>query len=177
MSERARRLYAVNTLLLVAMIGGSLLAWLWLPDPFPIHFGPGGRPDRWVPKNAGSMILWLLLPVIGATTTLLIRAAGRAATLSPGLWNVPLKREFLALTPERRAPIVATLQEILAGTALGCTALFAGIQALTFAGARGTRVFGWPVEAALLVLTLAILFGALHMSGRVRRQIEQAARP
>ena len=104
----------IDAALLALMWIGGVIAYQRLPQRFPIHFDVAGRADGWAERAAEGFVLWMLLPVIATLTSLILRWAPRAARSNPTLWNIPHKKEFLALDSERREPIQAMLAASMA---------------------------------------------------------------
>jgi hypothetical protein len=69
-----------TVLVLAGMFVWLASAWPDLPDDVPRHYNAAGEPDAWGSKRG----LWLL-PVVGASTYLLLTAVGHF----PSSWNLP----------------------------------------------------------------------------------------
>lgn len=86
--------------LLVLFVAGWLAAsYARLPDPFPVHTGPAGRPDRWMPKSPAVVFL---APGIGLAVLLflglirrLIHAARQGHPGPPGDRTVEVTDQLL----------------------------------------------------------------------------------
>lgn len=163
----------LDAALLVLIWIGAIIGWSTLPETFPIHFDARGRPDSWVQRDAGGFVLWMLLPAIATITSVLLRLAVRWATRNPMYWNVPRKKEFLALTDAQRAPIVALLTRMLARVCV-CTTLLLGLIIYgIWREAHEAGAAGWPMLIVILAYLIAVCGMAIGMNGRVRRMIEE----
>lgn len=172
MSARTYRL--LNLLLLGALFAGSMMVYPSLPARFPRHFDASGRPDAWQER---SVLSWLMLPLIAAGTATLLEMAARWSTANPSLWNVPDKPRFLALTPAEQAPIVALLRDFIGFVGVMTTTLMMIVQATVYIAAR-TPGNGMPAYlfAAIGIIIMVILAGALRMNARVGPMIRDAHR-
>ena len=164
--------FRLDAALLVLMWIGAVVAWSTLPESFPIHFDLRGRPDSWARRDGGGLVLWLLLPALATGTSILLRLVTRWAAPNPALWNVPRKKEFLALTDAQREPIVEIMTRMLAWVCV-CTTILIGLM-----------IYGIWLEARaaaagslVLFLVFAYLIGVgaitLRLNGQVRRMIDR----
>lgn len=170
-------LLRVDAVLLLLLWAGAIAAWPLLPDPVPIHFDVHGRPDGWLPHHAGGFVVWLLLPAIATLGSLILRWAPRAARSNPTLWNIPHKREFLALDEAARAPIHERLERFLASATLLTTALMASVQAAIFLSATGRPVSAVLLVGFILLYCAVVLVLAVRSSREVAQAVVAAAAP
>ena len=164
----------IDAALLGVLWVGSAVAWFSLPDRFPIHFDFAGNPDSWVARSAEGFVLWMLLPAIATLTSAFLRWAPRAARTNPALWNIPRKREFLALAAEAREPAQRIMEVAMARITALTSALLVLLQLLIWATAHG-----WRPHALVIVLTTigygaAAITLAVGASGRVAAAIPPA---
>jgi hypothetical protein len=107
---------------------------------------------------------------------LFLRLMGDLASRSPDLWNIPDKKRFLALDPERRAPIEEYMRRLLAWTALYTTITFMVVHAEIYAVGIGSRALGvWGSMMVILAPTAALLVLAVRMSRNVKRMVLAAS--
>lgn len=168
--------YRLLNLVLVALLfAGSVWAYPRLPARIPMHFGVGGRPDRWEGRSLAS---WFLLPLITAALALFMRWIAGVGARHPHTWNVPDKPRFLALTPEARAPIVAKLQEFVALVSVVVTMLMGAVQAGIYQAAMGNEaaVAVWIMGAVGVSLVLMAVLG-VRLNASVSRMIRDASAP
>lgn len=105
-----RTVHLVNLVLLGALVLGSLAAWPELPASIPAHLGLGGEPTRWTER---SLAAWFGLPALAVAMTLLIYGVAWLLPGRPRFLNIPDKQRFLALPPERQAPVLRLVQTSL----------------------------------------------------------------
>jgi uncharacterized membrane protein len=139
-----------------------------LPDRYPIHFGASGQPDRWV----SGYFEWFLLPVIATATVLLMFGVGRLANRAPQLWNIPEKKRFLALSAERRAPILSELSRVLDMAALYTVLVFVVCQWSVYRAAT-TEQQNLPLLFHLVVWggMVILLIYLLRLNTRIKEKI------
>ncbi|HEX6588364.1 MAG TPA: DUF1648 domain-containing protein [Longimicrobiales bacterium] len=166
-------------------IDATLLVVIWLfalgtyrrlPDSFPIHFDLAGNADGFAERGTAGFVLWLLLPTTATLLSLFMRWAARAGWKNPHLWNVPHKKQFVALSPERRAPAQGVLAEAMAWLTLLCSALLATLEWLIYVSARAAHMPAMPTTVLLFVFVVVIVVYGHRSSGRARKAIEEAVR-
>ena len=58
-----------------------------LPDPYPVHFGPAGDPDRFADRNAATVLMPVIVGQLSAlavfATLLLVRTPGQSRVVTP----------------------------------------------------------------------------------------------
>ena len=100
---RYTRVQKALEILALLVVAGTIiylvLAWRYIPDKVPGHYGAGGVPDRWDSK--GSV---LILPVTGLLLYLMITGLQRV----PGIWNTGVK-----VTEENSAFIYSNLMSMI----------------------------------------------------------------
>ncbi len=166
----------IDTAALALMWLLALVTYFRLPDRFPIHFDLAGRPDGWAERGAEGFLTWLLLPIMASLTSLLMRWAARATRTNPTLWNIPRKREFLALDAARREPIQLLLEASMAWLTLLVTLLLLLLQAATLVAAHGRSFGGLVLPFVLVGFSMTVLIYAARTSGRAQSAIERAHR-
>ena len=116
-----KRLRAGMIVALTALAVSLVQAWYYyplLPDRVASHFGPDGRADGWMAKDA---FIALNIGVVAFTVTLNAVLAKILARVPNELINLP-NREYL-LAPERRAESLAAMQDQLHGMNAATAAL------------------------------------------------------
>ena len=162
----------VNILLLVALFGFCAIVWPTLPERLPTHFGLDGAVDGWSDR---SLWAWFALPLIAAAVTALLYGIGRLAPRHPELLNVPEKKAYLALSPERRAPVVAVVVESLHIVSAILLAMMIVIQIGSYRTALGHDAEG-VILAATIAMVVGMPISALVMVVRIQSRITAALR-
>lgn len=129
-----RALNLINVALVVALIGGSLLAWPDLPERIPTHFGVTGKPDKWSDRSPAS---WFMLPAIAVLVAALTHVSGRLTARHPRLLSIPGKEEFEKLGATGKAAVMVHVQAMLAFTMTVMLLIFAMIQLAIWRQAHG----------------------------------------
>jgi uncharacterized membrane protein len=147
------------------------LAVSWLPARYPVHFNIAGQPDRWAERGG---VEWYLLVLLGGVVGLALTMLGLYFHKLPvRRINMPDKQRLLALSPERRAPVLRVAAWMVLLLALLVVTLFASLQVVMYRAAWMGRV-----DALLFVvigLELAVLFGLIAGSLLVmRRRLREA---
>lgn len=146
----------------LAAVTAVALAVLWagfdsIPDPMPVHWGPGGQPDSFVDKSMGAV-----LTLVGLGPTVLVAAgAGSAALIQSQARDAGFPERGARELNRRR--LGANLQQ----PALG--ALMFGLGSLVVASMTGS-LLGWVGGVSLSVLLIGgvlVLLGWFFL--RVRR--------
>lgn len=171
---RPSNLWRLNVAFYLLYAMGVVLTWGDLPGRVPLHFGLDGEADRWTERVG---LIWFGLPALAAGLTVFIRTLGGFAARNPEIWNVPRKEVFVRLSPDQRAPVIASLEGYLAATSLAMGCLFATLQVGVFMTATG-RSDG--LSGGIMVVSVAavvgILVGAFLLRRRIVRQIGEAER-
>ncbi len=129
--------------------------WFLLPDRYPIHFGPGGVPDRWADGNS---LEWFLLPVIAAAMALFMTGLGVLLPRIPfRLWNVPGKKKLMHLPASRRVPIVRSTVGMVLVISLLDTAMMLWIQVMIFRSAHTGTADILPEILAIMALYTGVI--------------------
>ena len=168
----------LDAALLVLLWLGALVAWPSLPERIPYHLDPAG-PDRWVAHDAGGLVVWLLLPILATGTSLLLRALSRYGADHPDIWSLPRKREFLALDPAARTPVVAALRAMVGRTILATTLMIAVAQLALGLAAHGHEESANAVmygAAALIVVIVVLSLRTMRTTGRLIESASTSAR-
>lgn len=164
----------MRRLLFILLLTYWAACFVWyptLPDRYPIHFNARGQPDGWSEGPFG----WFLLPAIGTATLLLLLGMGKLARRAPQLWNIPEKKRFLALSAEKRAPIVAVLDGILEVAALYTLVVIATCQWAIYRSAVSARA-GLPLLFHLVLWGgMALLLLVVLKKNREVREMIRAA--
>ncbi|MEM8964073.1 MAG: DUF1648 domain-containing protein [Acidobacteriota bacterium] len=145
-----RLVHVVNIALITLYLAASAVTYVDLPDRFPTHFGIDGQPDAWSDK---SPVMWFLLPLIGLASLVVMYGVASAITKSPGLLNIPDKKRFLQLPPERQKPVFDKVKAMLYWLTATITVLFMAIQVSMWQGAHGDST------TTTMTLTMVIALG------------------
>ncbi|MBN1771519.1 MAG: DUF1648 domain-containing protein [Deltaproteobacteria bacterium] len=155
-------------------LGHAVFAWLAasrLPERYPVHFNLAGQPDRWAVRGDFE---WYLLVLMGGVFGLGLTLLGLFFHRLPlRTINVPGKRQLLALSPERRAPVLRVAAWMVLLLGLLIVAMFASIQYAMYRSAHAGRVDALlfvvlGLEAASL---LALVVGSLVVMRRRLRDV------
>lgn len=166
----------LNLLLLSLFFIGSAIAWPYLPERIPAHFGAGGEVNRW---SDTTFLSWFSLPIITVLLILFVHGAVDFAARRPKWLNVPDKDDFLRLPPERRHIVIQTLKESLEPTLLILTLTFCVIQYAIYRSALGADSKPYmAVVLALAMLTtpIAVITIPRRVSEEIERQVSLARR-
>lgn len=164
-----RTVRQLNLLLLSLLFIGSGIAWPYLPERIPVHFGAGGEVNRW---SDTSFFSWFALPVIAVLLILFVHGAVDFAARRPKWLNVPDKDDFLRLPPERQHMVVQAMKESMEPTLLHLTLTFCVIQYTIYRAALGAD----PKPYLAIVLALAVLgapIAIIFIHRRVNEEIER----
>ncbi len=149
----ARLAHWLNSILLFGLFCFSGWAYPRLPGRIPVHFNASGNPDCWAEKSRG---LWFALPIVALGMTglmYLMSLAVKGARRNPRWLNIPNKAQFLALPPERQAPIWRELGMMFFWLAVPLISLFAFLQVAIWMAAVGKGVPGaFPLATALFAV-------------------------
>ena len=143
---------AATILALLAVWILAAAIWPRLPESIPVHFGPGGLPDRWGARSASQ---WFVLPAIPTAMAVLLAAADALvrflARYRPLLVNVPRKKEFAALPEEARLQALLPVRALCWGAAAPVAVMFGYILWATYAAAVGGAISGVGFVVATVV--------------------------
>ncbi|MBI3071343.1 MAG: DUF1648 domain-containing protein [Deltaproteobacteria bacterium] len=158
---------AVAAFLFVALVTMSVASYGALPEKIPVHFSLSGVPDGWSEKVIGA---WFL-PIVAVVMNLIFWGCAWIVRNKPTWVNVPRRAEFVALSPEARAPVTAMLTHFLAWIAALVEGLFIFIQAGMFAVAMGTWTLlpGWPFIGFIGVFVVYIVVMYVRIARAIRR--------
>lgn len=139
----------MNALLVLGLLGAS--AWVYpdLPARIPLHFGPDGQPDRW---GDTTFLSWMLLPLIGAATALLMYACTWFVRTRPKYINMPDKKKFMQLPTHLQQWVAGGVIGMVNIITLAVLAMFCAIQYGAWESAHSGN--GSSVMPAALVLGL-----------------------
>ncbi len=168
-----------NWLLVLANIGAVLAHAafaLWtrpgLPDPYPIHFGAGGQPDRWVAADSPE---WLLLPIIAAgMAAFMVLLAVLLPKIPLRWWNLPHKPRVMAAPPELRHPIIRSTVAMLLVLSLLDTGLMIWIQWMVVRAAHHGSLQTGGEMLVLMTLYLGIIVGWIVHLYRITGRLPEA---
>jgi hypothetical protein len=146
----------INLALLLILLGASVAVWPDLPDRLPLHFGLGGRVDRWADRSLRS---WFTIPLVAVGLNLLLIGVARWATERPERINLPDKARLLRLPPERQRAVLTRLRGSFDVVALPLTLSMCFVQAGSYLAARG----GSGQAFMILVFVIALLSGPLAL--------------
>jgi hypothetical protein len=170
-----RLVHWINLLLLAAVVGGSVWAWPHLPARIPAHLGADGEVTRWTGRTAWS---WFLLPLVTLATVALNYGIAALLPGRPHLMNLPDRKRFLALPPERRAPVIARMQDFLYGFSAPLIVLMGAIQWTMYRAAVGTDGAADVLVvllASFLLTPLVLAVWLPRIQGELRRQVREHA--
>jgi uncharacterized membrane protein len=157
--------HALNAMLLAALIGLSLYVYPEVPAEIPLHFGADGVADRW---GGRTLLSWMMLPLIGTATVLLIYGVAALMPRRPQSFNMPDKRKLLELPPPLQRWVIAGASNMLHVMTLTLLIMFCGIQYGTWEAAQ-TRSGSQMIMASIifsLVVTPFVTIGLLIVSQR-----------
>ena len=126
---------AANGVLLLLMTKAVIASQAVLPARIPTHYDLLGRPDRWGDKST----LFGLLGVAWGLSLVLYAMilSSRRLTRRPERLNIPHKKQFLKLPPEKQEAYFHVLKEMMAGALVGLNLIWYLILTGTLAIARG----------------------------------------
>lgn len=143
----ARLVHGLNAALLVALVGGSAVAWPGLPAEIPIHFGPSGEPDRWADTT---LLTWFGLPALAVVLTLALYLGAQVLPSRPRWLNMPDRERFLELPEDARGPVYRHVRTLLYLAATVLLVVFGLLQIAVYREALGT-LGGSYIVAVLIV--------------------------
>lgn len=113
----------------LALVGLFMGAWYWngLPDPMPVHFGPDGTPDGFMPRTLGVLIL----PGMVLLTPLLLLLVTR---LDPRRAHVDKNRGPLTTIVVALAAFTIGIQWMVLSTATSSEPVLDGSSVLVLMG-------------------------------------------
>ena len=143
-----------------------------LPDRIPMHFNVRGQADGW---SDNPIVAWFALPVLATVSVGFIYVLSNLARRTPHLWNVPKKKEFLALREDQRAPIIERMMVVIDVTGLYVVVLMwvmqYGIYRTSFEPTAGLPVL---FHIALWGGLLAVLIFSFVLHVKVKKMITAA---
>jgi uncharacterized membrane protein len=167
-----RPLLAVNVVLALALTALSVYVYPWLPERIPTHFGADGAPDAWSER---SLLMWLLLPLIGAGTALLMCGIAALMPTRPHLLNIPDKKKLLALPPALQRRVMTEAAMTLYVMSVLLLVMFGLMQYGAYESARSGRASGGMV-AGIVVGLAGLPLLTIWMIVRIRRELDAAWR-
>ncbi|MBN2497668.1 MAG: DUF1648 domain-containing protein [Deltaproteobacteria bacterium] len=171
--------HLANAIAIAALFAFGLATYDGLPARIPAHFDASGAPDRWVDK---SLLSWLALPLVALGLSALIYGAARIfdwARKHPRFLNLPDKERFLALPPERQAPLWQRGRNLMYWIALPVNGMILYGHWATWAQATGRcdALDPLPLFGLLAVTVVGITLGMLRWIRAIRRAVERSAAP
>lgn len=167
-----RVVHGLNAVLLVALVGGSLLAWPGLPGEIPIHFGSSGEPDRWADTT---LLSWFGLPVLAAALSLVLYLTALIVPTRPEWINMPDKKRFLALPEGARGPVYRRVQTILHLAVTDLLLVFGLLQLAVYREALGSLGSGYIVAVLVVAVGSAPLIAVYAIVG-LQQALDEAWR-
>lgn len=167
-----RLLHALNAALVVALVSFSLYIYPALPERIPRHFGPGGAPDAWTDRT---LLSWLLLPLIGVASTVLMYLIGALLPTRPHLLNMPDRKKLLELPPGLQQHVLREASALLYATALVMLVMFGAIQYGAYESALSGERSGAVVAGIILGIAGMPLVLVIYMV-RIQRRLDEAVR-
>ncbi len=168
--------WRLNTFLLAAIPLLAAALWPSLPQPYPIHFGWSGEPDRWATGPG----MWILLVAICTISVGQLHLLQRFLVLdarSP-LLNIPWKEEVRRLPRERQDVVMRRVNRMLGLVNTTVALVFLAILVLIHVTARDPRSPAALLARAsfwiVLLLTLLLpLVETVGMRRMIRRKLEE----
>lgn len=167
-----RTIHLINGGLLALLLLGSALAWPYLPNSIPAHFGAGGQVTRWTHTSALS---WFAIPLIAVALTAVNYWLASLLPRRPHLINFPGKEQFLALPPERRAPVIGRLREFLHGISASLIILMIMVQLTIYRTAQGEPSVAYTILILLGSFMLTPLILAVWLP-RIQAEVDRQTR-
>lgn len=162
-----------NIALLGFYFGACALFYTTLPERIPVHFGVSGNADTWAQT---SFISWFGLPLLALLTVVILNGSARLGRNNPHVWNVPRKKDFVKLPPERRMPVVHEAEIFLARVGAMTVVLFATIQLLIYHTAQGSAGYSrWLFYGVLAAWLIWLPIDVIRLNRRIERMIDDAA--
>lgn len=164
-----RTLERLHALLLVAYLGGCVIAWPHLPERIPIHYDLLGRVTSWMRTSAA---LWFFIPVLVVALQWFLSTIGKLAAGTPEMWQMTgaETRRVRALEPDQRAALGELVRRSTALQLLLLTSTFIGVQLGVYVTAvEEAERLPW-YAAALIIGSLAAL---LALEFRERSHLER----
>lgn len=166
--------HGLTIIFLLAITFLAFWSWNRLPAKVPVHFGAGGLPDRWAEKGGEFALLfvvpWLLTGMMYGFSLLTPWFRRH-----PQWLNIPNKKKFLALPPERQAPFFAMLDLFYAGMAASLNLLFLlmNIASVQIALGAWDRLPWWSIWLPLAVIFSVAIANTVWMLVVVRRILRE----
>ncbi len=134
-AKRRLLLHFLNGGLLLALSVTWAILWEKLPNPFPIHFGLNGEPDRFTEPGAEVFIVLVLLPWLMTALLYATRLLIRFSIKHPAIMNLPNKEQFLQLPQQQQESLLLIMFEFSIALAFTLNLVFvcAGIGSLLVA--------------------------------------------
>jgi uncharacterized membrane protein len=164
--------HLLNAILLAALVGLSVLVYPDLPDRIPLHFGADGTPDRWGDRT---ILSWLMLPLIGALTAVVMYATAHYIPRRPQSFNMPDKKKLLALPRPEQEWVMRGAADMLHVTALTMLVMFAGMQYGAWESAH-TGVGSRSMVTSILVGLVTMPFNTVGFLVVIQRRLDEAWR-
>lgn len=138
--------------LFLLLVGLSVTAAFWLPDPIPTHFNGNGQADRW-----SSPTMLLQLPLIGGCMIGLFWAIRHYTPTS--LMNIPGPRtpENLARQRQNFDQLMATMQVLITGLFLGITS-----QIIWVSTHHSKQIVPWPSFLFIALICISMLISLIR---------------
>lgn len=167
-----RTIHLINGSLLVLLLFGSAMAWPDLPNEIPAHFDASGQVTRWTRTSALS---WFAIPLVALVLTAVNYLIAHLLPRWPHLINLPSKQQFLALSADRRAPVIERLRELLYGISAPLTLLMIVVQVAIYRTAQGEPSNGYILAILLGSVLLTPLMLAVWLP-RIQSEIDRQVR-
>lgn len=165
----AARVYLLDAVLIAGFFAASAAAFGSLPAAIPVHFGWSGESDAWAGTSAWS---WFAVPLGTTACTAGIYLLSRLGRRKPGIYNLPRKAEFLALSASRRSQILTMLEIFLAWLTVAVTVEAAAVQLSVFSTATGrTDGLSLTTVVALIAGTAGLSLGGALFFQRLDERI------
>lgn len=169
---RAVRL--LNFLLLAALFAGSLLVWPDLPQQIPVHFGLGGKADRW---SESTLSNWMMIPLVALGLTLLLYGfAFASASRNLPLTNMPDSERYERLPPDRQRAVRAKLSTGVEILCLPLIFIFCYSQVAIYRTSTGNESDAMIALIAFLAMFLVPMTAIFAIHLRVQSEITRQDR-
>jgi uncharacterized membrane protein len=167
-----RLVHLLNGALLLGLIGLSLYVYPELPARIPLHFGADGTPDRWGERT---LLSWMILPLVGAGTALLMYVIGLFIPGRPQSFNFPDRDKLLALPAAVQEWVMRGVVDMLHIMTLALLLMFCGMQYGAWESSR-TGVGSRVMVGAVLFSLVAMPFVTVAFLVVVQRRMDRAWR-
>jgi hypothetical protein len=163
--------HLLNIFLLLLTTAIGIKSWNKLPAMVPIHFRADGLPNRWTEKGSEFLILFIfpwLLTALMYTIILFIPWFKK----HPQWINVPNKKKFLSLPPDRQAPIFDGIKRLFLRMSVVTNLILFGIIYSTVQVGLGRyqRLPWWSTWPGLALMFLVLITNTINLLKLINQQ-------